>query len=75
MVKTMKAKSDAADTYKAFFVWAHTQHSAMIHRFHSDHGGEYTSNTLKAFHQQHGTEQQLTMHDTPQHNGIVEALN
>jgi hypothetical protein len=75
MVKTMKAKSDAADTYKAFFTWARTQHGAMIRHFRSNRGGEYTSNALKAFHQQHGTEQWLTMHDTPQHNGIAEALN
>ena len=71
----MKAKSDAADAYKAFFAWARTQHGATIRHFHSDRGGKYTSNALKAFHQQHGTEQRLTTHDTPQHNGIAEALN
>ena len=71
----MKAKSDAADTYKAFFTWVRTQHGATIRRFCSDCGGEYTSNALKAFHQQHRTEQRLTTHDTLQHNGITEVLN
>jgi hypothetical protein len=75
LANTLKAKSDAADAYKTFFAWAHTQHGATIRRFRSDRGGEYTSNALKAFHQQHGTEQRLTTHDTPQHNGIAESLN
>jgi GAG-pre-integrase domain len=50
LANTLKAKSDAVDTYKAFFAWVHTQHGPMICCFCSDHGGEYTSNDLKAFH-------------------------
>jgi transposase InsO family protein len=72
---TLKAKSDAANAYKAFFTWAHTQHGTTVRRFHSNQGGEYTSNNLKAFHKQNGMEQQLTTHDTPQHNRIAESLN
>jgi transposase InsO family protein len=74
-IKTLKAKSEASAAYKDFVAWARTQHGAVIRRFRSDRGGEYMSKDLMGFLREQGTEQRLTTHDTPQHNGIAESLN
>ena len=41
----------------------------------SDRGGEYSGAEFTKFLKEEGTEWRLTMHDTPQHNGITESLN
>jgi transposase InsO family protein len=69
----MKDKTLAA--YKAYAAWLLTQHGAKIKRLHSDHGGEYTGEVFSRFLAEQGTKQRLTMHDTPQHNGVAESLN
>ena len=55
--------------------WVQTQHGATIKRLHSDRGGEFTGNKFTKFLQEQGTKRRLTTHDTPQHNGVAEALN
>jgi hypothetical protein len=61
--------------YQDFEAWYHTQHDTQIKVLHSDCGGEYLSkdfvNHLKAV----GTQQKLTVHNTPQHNRIAKRLN
>ena len=71
----LRTKDQALQAYKAFANWAQTQHRARIKRLHSDRGGEYMGNEFTQFLQNQGTEQRLTTHDTPQHNGIAESLN
>src|SRR5713101_719563 len=68
-------KDQALDAYKAFMVWAHTQHGVQIKCLRSDHGGEYTSAAFTKFLNEQGTERRLTTHDTLQHNRVVELLN
>jgi hypothetical protein len=68
-------KDQALDTYKAFTVWASTQHGAWIKHLRSDHGGEYTGAKFTKFLNEQGTKQQLTTHDMPQHNRVAELLN
>ncbi len=46
-----------------------------IKRLCSDRGGEYTSADFDWYLKEQGTERRLTMHDTPQHNGVAESLN
>ena len=72
---TMRTKDEALQAYKDYAAWANTQHGARIKRLRSDHGGEYTSGAFTSFLKQQGTEQRLTTHNTPQHNGIAESLN
>ena len=73
--KILRSKDQMLSVYKAYAVWAHTQHRARIKRLCSERGGEYTGTDFTVFLQGEGTEHQLTMHDTPQHNGVAEALN
>lgn len=42
---------------------------------HSDRGGEYMSEEFTTFLDRKGTERKLTVHDTPQENGVAEQLN
>jgi transposase InsO family protein len=72
---TMHTKDGALQAYKDYVAWADTQHSACIKHLCSDHGGEYTGREFTSFLKEQGTERHLTMHDTPQHNGITESLN
>jgi hypothetical protein len=72
---TMRTKDGALQAYKDYAAWAYTQHGAHVKCLHSDHGGEYTGGEFTSFLKEQGTERCLTMHDTPQHNGIVESLN
>jgi transposase InsO family protein len=72
----MHTKDEALEAYKSFEAWAlMQQHCKGIKTLRSDHGGEYLS---KAFNQHlaaAGTVHQLTTHDTPQLNGVMECLN
>jgi hypothetical protein len=42
---------------------------------HSDQGGEYLGKEFILHLKSKGTEQKLTVHDTPQHNGVAERRN
>jgi len=71
----LKYKDEALPAYKALTAWAQNQHGVCIKRLHSNRGGEYTGKDFTKFLQEQGTERRLTTHDTPQHNGMAEALN
>ena len=73
--KILCSKDQMLSVYKAYAVWVHTQHGVWIKQLHSDRGGEYTGTDFTVFLQGEGTEHWLTMHDTPQHNGVSKALN
>lgn len=42
---------------------------------HSDRGGEYLDKGFILYLKSRGTEQKLTMHDMPAHNGVTECCN
>ena len=70
-----KANSDTFDSYQAFEAWLSTQFNTKVKRLHSDHGGEYLSAEFMKYLKSKGTERRVTMHDTPEHNGVAERLN
>jgi len=74
-IDIIKTKDQTLLSYRAFVAWARTQHGAKIKWLRSDRGGEYTGHEFTKFLQEEGMERHLTMHDTLQHNGVVESLN
>ena len=70
-----KAKSDTFDSYQAFKAWLSTQFHTKVKCLRSDHGGEYLSAKFTKYLKSKGTEHRVTMHDTPEHNGVAERLN
>ena len=52
-----------------------TQKGTRIKRLHSDRRGEYLSGPFDDHLAKAGTLRNLTMHDTPEHNGVSERLN
>ena len=71
----MKRKSDTLTCYKNYEAWAETQHSAKLKRLQSDRGGEYMSTEFDQHLKSKGTIRSLTVHDTPEQNGVAERLN
>jgi hypothetical protein len=74
-LELLKSKDETLQGYKTFAAWAQTQCDRKIRRLRSDRGGGYTSGNFTKFLQEQGTECRLTMHNTPQHNGVAESLN
>ena len=70
-----KTKSDTFDSYQAYEAWLSTQFDTKIKRLRSDRGGEYMSNEFTKYLKSKGTERRVTVHDTPEHNGVAERLN
>ena len=68
-------KNDAFESYKDYEAWCKTQLSAPVKILHSDRGGEYLGKEFKLYLNSKGTMQKLTVHDTPQHNGVAERRN
>ena len=72
----LHTKAEAFSAYKAFEAWALTQqHCAANKILHSDCGGKYLSEAFDQHLKSAGTAWQLTVHDTPQLNGVAERLN
>ena len=71
----LRTKDETFRAYKNYEAWVHTQQNARIKRLHSDRGGEYLSDEFTNYLKSKGTERRLTIHDTPQHNGVAESLN
>ena len=68
-------KSEAFTAYQQFEAWCHTQHGVAVKALHSDCGREYLGKEFIMYLKAAGTKQKLTIHDTPQHNGVAECLN
>jgi len=68
-------KADAFNAYKDFEAWCGNQLKAPICVLHSDCGGEYLGKEFTVHLKSKGTTQKLTVHHTPQHNGVVEQCN
>jgi hypothetical protein len=52
-----------------------TKHGIQLKKLRSDRGGEYLSDEFSAHLAKAGTIRQLTVHDTPEYNGVSEWLN
>ena len=71
----LRKKSDAFSAYKTYEAWCKTQRDVPIKVLRSDRGGEYLGKAFIAHLDAAGTHHKLTVHDTPQYNGVAERLN
>ena len=71
----LHSKDDTFDAYQTYEAWLSNQYKARIKSLCSDRGGEYLSNEFSAHLKKAGTIRRLTVHDTPEHNGVAERLN
>ena len=68
-------KNQVFDAYKAYKAELMTQRKASITKLRSDRGGEYLSGPFNDHLSKAGTLRILTIHDTPEYNGVSERLN
>src|SRR5277367_5895764 len=71
----LRAKYETFKAYKDYEARLWTQKKICIKKLWSDRGGEYLSKEFGDHLAQAGTIRNLTVHDTPEHNGIAERLN
>ena len=71
----MAKKSDTLRCYRQYKAWVETQHSTKLKRLQTDRGSEYLSDEFSAHLKSKGTVRSLTVHDTPEENGVSERLN
>jgi hypothetical protein len=67
-------KDQTLDAYKAYEAELNMQHNIHIKKLRTDHG-EYLNEAFDKHLSQAGTIQILTVHDTPEYNGVSERLN
>ncbi|CAA7269031.1 unnamed protein product [Cyclocybe aegerita] len=68
-------KDEAFAAYRDYEAWCDTQLNTCVKVLHSDRGGEYLGKEFILHLKSKGTEWKLTMHDTPQHNGVAKRCN
>src|SRR5277367_4143076 len=71
----LHAKDEAFNAYQYYEAWMKTQHDVHIKSLRSDQGGEYLSEEFSDHLKKAGTTRKLTVHDTPEYNGVAERLN
>jgi len=71
----MRTKDETFSKYKLYEAMLLHQRNKHIMELISGRGGEYTSREFKKHLAEHGTKHQLTVHDTPEQNGVAEPLN
>jgi transposase InsO family protein len=71
----LKKKDQAFEAYQDFEAWMKAQKDTVIKTLHSDRGGEYLSDAFSEHLAKAGTVRNLTVHDTPEHNGVAERCN
>ena len=68
-------KDETFTSYKIYEAWLNTQQNTKIKCLWSDRGGEYLDDEFSAHLKSSGTVRKLTIHGTPEHNGVSEWLN
>lgn len=71
----LRCKNEAFRAYLEYEAWVKTTFDAPVKTLHSDNGGEYTGKEFVVYLKENGTHQKLSVHDTPQHNGVAERYN
>ena len=71
----MARKAEAFGCYKQYEAWVETQHGVKVKCLQTDRGGEYLSQEFTTHLKSKGTVRSLTVHDTPEENGVSEHLN
>ena len=70
----MRTKDENFSKYKLYGAMLFCQRNEHIKELISDRG-EYTSSEFEKHLVEHGTKHRLTVHDTPEQNGVAEPLN
>ena len=68
----IQTKDETFNCYQDFEAWLSTQYNIHIKKFQSDCGSKFQ---IDEHLQRQGTIHQLTVHDTPEYNGVSECLN
>jgi hypothetical protein len=71
----LKQKSETLGAFKQYEAQLTRQHNAKIKTLCSDHGGEFLSAKFNTYLASQGIKCELTVHDSPQQNGMAEHLN
>jgi len=71
----LKHKDEAFKKFKAFKALVENESDHKIKCVRSDQGGEFTSDKLFDFCEEHGIKRQFSTARTPQQNGVVERMN
>jgi hypothetical protein len=72
-VEFLKRKSEALTAFKQYEAYVSRQHpGAHLRKIRSDRGGEYLSAEFDQHLKNQGIQRQLTVHDSPQQNGVAE---
>ena len=71
----LKTKDQTFEAYKRDEAYLETHSGNHIKWMHSDRGGEFLSKEMKNHQDSKGTLCKLTVHDSPQQNGIAERGN
>ena len=74
-VYLQRTKAETFESYKKLEAFYRTQKGTQVKCLHSDHSSEYLSQAFSDHLAAHGTIRKLTVHDTPEYNGIGERAN
>nr|AAZ28936.1 polyprotein [Phanerochaete chrysosporium RP-78] len=71
----LRSKDEAFARFRDFVALIRTQSGAQLKVVSSDRGGEFTSHEFSEFLSRNGVVRRLTVHDTPEHNGVAERVH
>ena len=71
----MSSKDQVFTKYKLYEAMMSWEWDVCIKTLFSDRGGKYTSKEFEEYSAKKGTKHRLTVHDTPEQNGVAERLN
>ena len=71
----MKKKSKVYQKLTEHITFIHTHHNATVKFVRSDRGGEYLPMEAHNYFAKCGIKHKLTVHDSPQQNGVAERTN
>ena len=71
----MKNKYEVLSKFKEFKALIENHTEKNIKTFHSDNGGEFTSNQFKGLCKEPGIKRELSAPYNPQHNGVAKRKN
>src|SRR5436190_5239302 len=74
-LELLKRKDMTFEAYKNYEAMVKTQFGVSIKEFHCDGGGEFINERFNSHLKQQGTKRTITVHHTPEQNGIAERLN
>ena len=67
-----KRKSETFSSFQEYEAWATNLHNTRIGAFHTDNGGEYTSDEFRDFFKTKGIQPEYTASNSPHQNGVPE---